>query len=176
MPKPSPYALIWSEEHQYYELRCYGTHGSDQPPASFRPSEMQAFSQWLAEHSTFAFVGRAGRLFVTKEGRSRGAGYWYAYRRQDRHTRKRYLGRTASVTLARLEEVARLLTSSLAPAVLAPQLVAPLSEQNGAVLLSKLSPPRLPIVLVERPRLLIASRTETLWDLQKRSNIVTIPI
>ena len=140
MPKPSPYALVWSEQHKYYELRCYGAHGSDQLPTSFRPSEVQAFSQWLAEHSAFAFVGQAGRLSVTKEGRSRGASYWYAYRRQDRHTRKCYLGRSASVTLARLEQVARLLTSSPAPIPLAPKLVAPLSEQNGAVLTSRLSP------------------------------------
>jgi len=154
MPKPSPYALIWSEEQHYYEVRSHGAHGSNQPPMCFRPSETQAFSQWLAEHSAFAFVGKAGRLSVTKEGRSRGDGYWYAYRRQDRRTRKRYLGRTAKVTLARLEQVALLLARSPAPAPLAPEPLEPLSEQNGAVLASKLSLPRLPIVLVERPRLL----------------------
>ncbi len=70
---------------------------------------------WLHEHSAFAFLGQAGRISVLKEARRGATGYWYAYRTHHRHTHKRYLGRTAQVTLARLEEEARMLSSKLSP-------------------------------------------------------------
>jgi len=148
MPKPSVYALTWSEMHQCYELHSHG-----RPEHYFRPRDEAAFSRWLAEHNAFAFVGQAGRLSVMKESRQRGTGYWYAYRRQDRHTRKSYLGPSVNVTFARLEQVARALDSSPKPTPLAPELAA-LSEQKGVLLSTKLAPPRLPLFLVERPRLL----------------------
>ncbi len=106
MPKRSLHALIWSEVHQHYELYIHG-----QPEQCFRRGDEPAFSRWLAQHTSFAFVGQAGRLSVIKEARPCGTGYWYAYRTQDRHTRKRYLGRTAWVTFARLEDVAETLTA-----------------------------------------------------------------
>src|SRR5205823_2250905 len=84
---------------------------------------------------------QAGRISVLKEARSRGTGYWYAYRTQNRHTRKRYLGRTAQVTFARLEQEARVLDSSPSPASLAKAKASPLSEQKGMLLSTKLSPP-----------------------------------
>src|SRR5207245_1820134 len=68
--------------------------------------------------------------------------------------RKRYLGRTAQVTFARLEQEAKVLDSSPSPAPLAMAKTSPLSEQKGMLLSTKLSPPRLPISLVERSRLL----------------------
>jgi LuxR family transcriptional regulator, maltose regulon positive regulatory protein len=148
MPKPSAYALTWSEMHQRYELHSHG-----QPDRYFRPGDEAAFSRWLAEHTAFAFVGQAGRLSVRKESRPRGTGYWYAYRKQERHTRKSYLGPSVNVTFARLEQVARELDSSPKPTPLAPELTA-LSELKGVLLSTKLAPPRLPLFLVERPRLL----------------------
>src|SRR5215472_7979245 len=98
MPTSSPHALIWSEARQQYELQSNG-----QMVRGFRPEDEPAFSCWLTEHSAFAFVGQAGRLSAVKEARPRGTGYWYASRKQDGHTRKRYLGRADSVTFARLE-------------------------------------------------------------------------
>jgi LuxR family transcriptional regulator, maltose regulon positive regulatory protein len=56
--------------------------------------------------TSFSFQGRAGRLNVYKEPRPRGAGYWYAYHATGLRVAKRYLGRTATLTLARLEEAA----------------------------------------------------------------------
>ncbi len=149
MPKQSLHELIWSEAHQHYELHIHG-----HPQQCFRPGDEPAFSRWLEEQSSFAFVGQAGRISVIKEARPRGTGYWYAYRKQDRQTRKRYLGSTAQVTLARLEQVAKVLTSSSSPAYLSTEPAGQSSEQREALLASKLSPPRLPLSLVERSRLL----------------------
>lgn len=101
MPGPSPHALIWSEARQCYELALHG-----RPEQAFQQGDESAWQDWLAKHSAFAFVGRAGRLSILKEARSRGSGYWYAYRTRDRQTHKRYLGPTARVTFARLEEAA----------------------------------------------------------------------
>src|SRR5437588_12430172 len=126
MPKPSRHALIWSEVHQHYELHIHG-----HPEQCFSRGDEPAFSRWLDEHTAFAFEGQAGRISVLKEARSRGTGYWYAYRTQNRHTRKRYLGRTAQVTFARLEQEARVLDSSPSAASLAKAKASPLSEQKG---------------------------------------------
>ncbi len=157
MPKLSPHAIIWSGERQDYELQVYG-----QSEQWFRPGDEVAFSRWLAEHTAFAFVGKSGRLSILKEARPRGAGYWYAYSTHSTHApraRKRYLGTTASVTLARLEEVAREIA---APSPLrgetereeaGPQVLRQ-EKQRRMVLSTKLSPPRLPLSLVERERLL----------------------
>src|SRR5947209_11409979 len=149
MPRPLLHALIWSHEQKHYQLYSHG-----RPEQCFSPADGLAFSRWLDDHTAFAFVGQAGRISVLKEARRGGTGYWYAYRTHHRHTRKRYLGRTAQVTLARLEEVARVLTSEFSPPPLAQAKTSPSSEQSGALLSSKLSPPRLPISLVERSRLL----------------------
>src|SRR6266851_1517488 len=172
MPKPSLHALTWSQEHQHYELHMHG-----QLHQCFPRGDEPAWLTWLAEHTAFAFVGQHGRISVIKEARERGTGYWYAYRRQDRHTSKRYLGPTAQVTFARLEEVAQVLTSSPSPAPLASlrtphEASAPIARrfetgpggawpnasrmdgQRVALLSPRLSPPRLPISLVERERLL----------------------
>src|SRR5947208_1117767 len=149
MPKPLLHALIWSHEQKHYKLYSHG-----QPEQCFPPGDEPAFSRWLDGHTAFAFEGQEGRISVLKEARRGGTGYWYAYRTQNRHTRKRYLGRTAQVTFARLEQEARVLDSSPSPASLAKAKASPLSEQKGMLLSTKLSPPRLPISLVERSRLL----------------------
>jgi LuxR family transcriptional regulator, maltose regulon positive regulatory protein len=143
MPKPLIHALIWSHEHKHYTLYSHG-----QPERDFLPEDQSAFAHWLDEHATFAFEGQAGRISVLKETRSRGSGYWYAYRTHQRRTRKRYLGRTQALSLAHLEEAARMLWPEQQPARA--------TSQGIALLSSKLSPPRLPTTLVERERLLAA--------------------
>lgn len=150
MPKPSRHALIWSEAHQHYELQIHG-----HPEQCFSPGDEPVFSRWLDEHTAFAFLGQAGRISVLKEARRGGRGYWYACRTHHRHTGKRYLGSTEKVTLVRLEEVAKALASEPAPIPPVPKPIPPSSdEQRVALLFSKLSPPRLPLTLVERERLL----------------------
>jgi LuxR family transcriptional regulator, maltose regulon positive regulatory protein len=155
MPKPSLYTLIWSHQQQHYELHMHG-----QPEQCFRPGDDEAFSHWLNEHTAFAFWGQAGRLSILKEARPGGTGYWYAYRTQDRRTHKRYLGPSAKVTFARLEQEAQALSRSPSARREAPgregkwRASSPQVEQRGALLSLRLSPPRLPGSLVERSRLL----------------------
>jgi LuxR family transcriptional regulator, maltose regulon positive regulatory protein len=69
-------------------------------------------------------------------------------RTKEGRTCKRYLGRTESLSLARLEETAR--------ALLYKQKPNQALDQGMLVLSSKLSPPHLPNALVERERLLWA--------------------
>ncbi|EFH80488.1 LuxR C-terminal-related transcriptional regulator [Ktedonobacter racemifer] len=149
MPKSPRYVLIWSHEQEQYGLQT-----PEQPVQWFHPGDEAAFARWLEAHTSFAFVGQAGRLSVLKEARPRGSGYWYAYQKQGRQTRKRYLGRSNQVTFARLEQEAQILTNQPELSSFAPEPGTPPSEAQGMLLSSKLSPPRLPHALVERTRLL----------------------
>ncbi|TMC17001.1 MAG: LuxR family transcriptional regulator, partial [Chloroflexi bacterium] len=153
MPKPSRYVLIWLDEQEHYELHLHG-----QLQQCFQRGDDDAFSRWLEEHTAFAFVGQSGRISALKEARPGGTGYWYAYRTQARRTHKRYLGPSARVTFARLEQEAQALSSS--PSIrreAAGQAgigASPQVEQRSPLRSLRLSPPRLPGSLVERSRLL----------------------
>ena len=149
MPKPATHSLIWSAQSKTYALLC-----PDTPPQSLVPENEERWLAWLTTHTSFSFQGQCGHLSVLKESRQRGAGYWYAYHTTQSRTRKRYLGRPAIVTLARLEQVAQELSNSPSPAFLASEPTALSLEQKGVLLSTKLSPPRLPSSLVERSRLL----------------------
>ena len=65
--------------------------------------ENDAFSYALHNHAQ-GYID--GFMTVRKERRLRGGAYWSAYRRQGRRLRKIYLGPSASVTEARLRQVA----------------------------------------------------------------------
>jgi len=164
MPKPPIHRLIWSAESSSYTLFT-----PDQPPRSLVPGDEESWLAWLTTHTSFSFQGQHGQLSVLKESRSRGAGYWYAYHTAENQSRKRYLGRTSTVTLARLEEVAHTLNreassvSSL-PAhaqgerdsVSGDALLVPPGEMFHEVelLFTKLSHPLLPSRILTRERLL----------------------
>src|SRR5260221_8235592 len=141
-------------EREHYELHLHG-----QLQQCFQRGDDDAFSRWLEAHTAFAFVGQSGRISALKESRPGGTGYWYAYRTNARHTRKRYLGPSAKVTFARLEQEARALSRSpsdhRAATGQAEKRTAawPQVEQRGTLLSLRLSPPRLPGSLVERSRL-----------------------
>ncbi len=137
------HALIWSSEQSLYELYTQG-----QLKQRFRPAEEAAWLAWLREMSSFAFHGRGGSLNLYLEQRPRGGAYWYAYHTSRGRTRKRYLGRTETLSLAHLEETAQMLLPEQQPAQAL--------DQGMLVLSSKLTPPRLPSALVERERLLTA--------------------
>jgi LuxR family transcriptional regulator, maltose regulon positive regulatory protein len=137
------HALIWSREHSLYELYTQG-----QLQLRFRPAEEAAWLAWLCEASSFAFHGRGGSLNVYQEQRPRGGAYWYAYHTSGGRTRKRYLGRTETLSLARLEETAQALWRQQQPTQAL--------DQGMLVLSGRLTPPRLPNSLVERERLLSA--------------------
>src|SRR6266699_4338564 len=143
MPKVPTHALIWMASRGRYELRPADPHLS-----SVVPGEEEPWLAWLATHASFAFQGQAGHLNMLKESRPRGSGYWYAYQTKEGRTRKRYLGRTETLSLARLEETARELLHGSGAALA--------TSLGMALFSSKLSPPQLPNALVERERLLAA--------------------
>lgn len=74
-----------------------------------------AWFAWLelptTTHFSYALFNRSrgyidGFMTVRKERRQRGAAYWSVYRRQGHHLRKVYVGASAALTLARLEQIA----------------------------------------------------------------------
>jgi LuxR family maltose regulon positive regulatory protein len=103
MPKAAS-ALSWSATEETYVLSG-SPSGQDR---SLTP-DSPAWFAWLAEQSSFAFHGQAGSYTARLEAVQRGGRYWYAYLRKGQQVRKKYLGKTADLTLARLEQVARLL-------------------------------------------------------------------
>jgi LuxR family maltose regulon positive regulatory protein len=141
MSRAPLHALIWSREQRLYELYTQGQLGQ-----RFRPAEEAAWLAWLREVSSFAFHGLSGSLNVYQERRPRGGAYWYAYHTSQGRTRKRYLGRTETLSLARLEETAQTLLREQKPAQAL--------DQGMLVLSGRLAPPRLPKALVEREHLL----------------------
>ena len=150
MPRVPLHALIWSPEQRLYELYTRG-----QLTQRFRPAEEAAWLTWLREVPSFAFHGASGSLNVYQEARPRGGSYWSAYHTSQRRTHKRYLGSSAQVTFARLEETAQALACASMPPE--PSASAMRSATGQPLLLSsKLAPPRLPHALVERERLLVA--------------------
>jgi LuxR family maltose regulon positive regulatory protein len=152
LPKHAHSLLVWSAEHETYEL-----HEGDQTTLP----DAEAWARWLEKHSSFAFQGRHGRLNLLKEQRKAGPGYWYAYRRQSGRVAKRYAGRGSELTWAHLEALALALGSRSETAVV-PQPAAEAVDTGGDVgratteplLAPKLQPPRLHSSLVRRGRLL----------------------
>src|SRR5690348_4898427 len=99
MPRYAHAQLRWSEQAQTYVFSV-----GDQR------SEQALTSDWLERSNSFSFHSSLGMHYtVRKQKGQRGSSYWYAYRRLQGHLVKRYLGRTTDLTLARLEEIARLL-------------------------------------------------------------------
>jgi LuxR family transcriptional regulator, maltose regulon positive regulatory protein len=137
------HALIWSREQCLYELYTQG-----RLEQCFQATDEAAWQSWLCEATSFAFHSEAGSLNVYRERRPRGGAYWYAYQTKEGRTRKRYLGRTETLSLARLEETARALVPQQQPTQAL--------DQGMLVLVSRLAPPRVPNALVERERLLSA--------------------
>ncbi|HEX6483360.1 MAG TPA: LuxR family transcriptional regulator, partial [Ktedonobacteraceae bacterium] len=111
MSRAPLHALIWSKEQSLYELYTQG-----QLKLRFQPTDEAAWLAWLGSVSSFAFHGRGGSLNVYLEQRPRGGAYWYAYQTKEGRTRKRYLGRTETSSLAHLEETAQMLVHEQKPA------------------------------------------------------------
>src|SRR5260370_11572408 len=97
MSRAPLHALIWSKEQRLYELYTQG-----QIEQCFQPAEEAAWLAWLGSVSAFAFHGKGGSLNVYLENRPRGGAYWYAYQPKEARIRKRYLGQTETLNLARL--------------------------------------------------------------------------
>jgi LuxR family maltose regulon positive regulatory protein len=156
------YALIWSMNRTCYELFRRG-----QLVQRFRPGDDQAWLSWLAAQTACAFRGHSGCLDLHNEARTRTKRYWYAYQATSQRSLKRYLGKTATLTLERLEQVAGELSGAHVPAPHVPHATSPASraqmpaavpdaarKAEPLLLATKLAPPRLPAALVARERLL----------------------
>jgi LuxR family transcriptional regulator, maltose regulon positive regulatory protein len=100
MPKVPMYTLAWSLATETYEL--YETR--DRKVLGIVP-ESPAWFAWLDQVSSFAFSGKRGHYTARKETKQRGDRYWSAYLATGEQLAKKYLGKSADLTLARLEHI-----------------------------------------------------------------------
>lgn len=154
MPRQAPYRIQWSVQAQAYEILSRSL--SD--PLEIVPGSL-AWTRWLDNTISFAFYSQSGGYCTArKEMIQRSGTYWYGYRSLHGRTVKRYLGRTADLSIARLEEIVASFTDELSSQ--SKQIPSPSPAQPSSLLLtSKFHPPRLPLGLVERPQLF--SRLDT---------------
>jgi LuxR family maltose regulon positive regulatory protein len=101
MSRVPAYTLAWSPAIATYEL--YQTR--DREVLRIVPDSPDWFA-WLEQVSSFAFAGKGGHYTARKEAKQRGGRYWSAYLAISEHLTKKYLGKTAELTLARLEYIA----------------------------------------------------------------------
>ncbi len=152
MPKAATYTLAWSAERQAYTLYNHHTEldlvlGLDTP----------TWREWLEQVASFAFRGQKGTYTARKEQIKQSDWYWYAYQRAQKRVRKKYVGKSAALTVQRLEEVAQLFNAEQAtegePAS-DPVLVQTRRAAHEHTLVPTLRAPLAPRHLVMRPRLL----------------------
>ncbi|HEX6555398.1 MAG TPA: LuxR C-terminal-related transcriptional regulator [Ktedonobacteraceae bacterium] len=126
MPKIASYTLAWSSSRQAYRL----SEGRDGSSLDIVP-ESPAWFDWLDQVSSFAFLGKSGHFTARKEAKQRGDRYWSAYLTTGEQLTKKYLGKTADLTLARLEHIAGILRTQ--SAVQTPPPVSPAAGSDGKV-------------------------------------------
>ncbi len=170
MPKVPAYTLAWSSVTEAYEL--YETR--DRGVLKIAP-ESPAWFAWLDQVSSFAFFGKSGHYTARKEAKQRGDRYWYAYLTTGTQLTKKYLGKTADLTLARLEHIADLLRAQ--SEALPPPLASVAADANaeGDVtlrpLLAQRSQPLPPLLAtkhhVPRPRTHLVPRAHLVERLQQ---------
>lgn len=106
MPKVPAYTLAWSPAREAYEL--YETRSRE--ALKILPDSPEWFA-WLDQVSSFAFFGKSGHYTARKETKQRGDRYWSAYLARGEELIKKYLGKTTTLTLARLEQIAGIVCS-----------------------------------------------------------------
>ncbi len=112
MPKVPTYTLAWSPVAATYEL--YQTRNREM--LKIIP-DSPAWFAWLDQVSSFAFSGKSSHYTARKEAKQRGGRYWSAYLATGEHLTKKYLGKTADLTLTRLEHIAGILRTQSAAQV-----------------------------------------------------------
>ncbi len=130
------------------------------------PVDTAAWFAWLETASTFSFVSETGRFTARREqaGHKRGGWYWKAYRKRHGKLSSRYLGKSETLTLARLQTVAQTMVAALdetAPDTDADEARPPAqaaapgmrSDALTPLLATKLHRPLLRAHLVRRPHL-----------------------
>lgn len=142
------HVLAWSPIQQIYTLNTGATMLGIIP-------ESTAWFAWLDEVASFAFHSQTGdRWTVRKETVQRGGGYWYAYRRVQGRMVKRYLGRSAKLTLARLAAIGATLSNPPPAIAQAPHLAEQVFAQPSLLLSTKLQVPHTLPRLVSRPHVI----------------------
>jgi len=197
MLKAAQHVVIYKQDQNSHWL--YKNNNGD---SAFLQGDSEQWFAWLADHTSFSFQGLHGHLNMLKEARKSGGkgedGYWYAYRRQGKRTMKKYVGRTADLTMARLETIASAFTNDAHHTAASPDhgtsnliqstehesssteimtenaltlTPPPLTPIQTPLLEPKLHLPRLHTTLVERERLL------TLLDagLERQLTLITAP-
>src|SRR5262245_38535420 len=103
MPRHTRYQLCWDSQTQTYAIYEDGLI-----------SGHALTRDWLEQIVSFSFQSRSGaRCTVRKQTVQRGSMYWYGYRRLHGKVMKRYLGRTTTLSIARLEATASLFEREL---------------------------------------------------------------
>jgi LuxR family transcriptional regulator, maltose regulon positive regulatory protein len=112
----------------------------------------EAWYAWLNEPDTrsFAFHSAQGTLTARRE-HSHGSWYWYAYRSQNGHLHKAYLGKSEELTLVRLHAAATVLSAEKATRPHPPSSGTGMPSLH--LLTTKLSVPPARSNIVARPRL-----------------------
>lgn len=155
MPKVPTFTLTWLPARAAYEL--YQTH--DREGLGIVP-DTPAWFTWLDQVSSFAFVGKGGHYTARKEARQRGDRYWSAYLAMGEQLAKKYLGKSADLTLARLEHIAGTLRAQSTAKVPPP---APLSATGTDGELETMLPP---LLAQHRTPLhpLLATKLDVIWE------------
>jgi LuxR family maltose regulon positive regulatory protein len=97
------YRVVWNAQKGSYEVHAIRPRIFSW--LAITPDSARWF-ELLQQSPSFHFHGQHGRFTARKEKRARGGVYWIAYRHMQGKLRKKYIGPTASVTIARLEEIA----------------------------------------------------------------------
>src|SRR5207302_4856769 len=125
-----------------------------------------AWFAWLETASTFSFVSEEGLFTARREqaGHKRGGWYWKAYRKQHGKLSSRYLGKSETLTLERLQAAAQALAAlpveashgratPAAPPTASSGAGSTHSAPSNPLLTTKLHPPRPRARLVPRSHL-----------------------
>src|SRR5215470_9155203 len=129
------------------------------PPESARQSlptievGSEGWYAWLTEPATrsFAFHSPQGTLTARRE-QIHSTWYWYAYRSQNGHLHKAYLGKSEELTLVRLHAAATVLSAEKATRLHPPSSGTGMPSLH--LLTTKLSVPPVRLDIVPRPRLM----------------------
>ncbi|SRR6266568_4514827 len=103
MEELARHRVIWQEQEGGYEVQI--TRPGIVGRLGF-PLDTVEWFDWLERIPSFRFHGRLGHFTARKETRKRGGVYWIAYRHIRGKLRKQYIGVPATITIARLEEIA----------------------------------------------------------------------
>jgi LuxR family maltose regulon positive regulatory protein len=160
MSKVPTFTLTWSPARAAYEL--YQTR--DREMLGIVP-DTPAWFAWLEQVSSFAFSGKGGHYTARKEARQRGGRYWSAYLAMGEHLTKKYLGKTADLTLARLEHIAGTLHAQSETCI--PPLISSASARTDGEMDAAPRPLLATKLYVPRPRTHLVSRAHLTRRLQQ---------